>query len=108
VQNKVLEALAMGKRVMASAAVCETFGGDLPEGLVRCETTADYAQYIAAPANGCIRRRASVQFRWERSLETISLELSKICGGPKRESENTYSAAIVDATRAQKVGAVHP
>jgi glycosyltransferase involved in cell wall biosynthesis len=81
VQNKVLEALAMGKRVMASAAVCETFGGDLPEGLVRCETTADYAGYVGASANGCIRRRASVQFRWERSIETISLELSKIRGG---------------------------
>jgi sugar transferase (PEP-CTERM/EpsH1 system associated) len=80
VQNKVLEALAMGKRVMASAAVCETFGGDLPEGLVRCETTADYAGYVAASTNGCIRRRASVQFRWERSLETISLELSNISG----------------------------
>jgi glycosyltransferase involved in cell wall biosynthesis len=80
VQNKVLEALAMGKRVMASAAVCETFGGDLPEGLVRCETTADYAGYARASTNGCIRRRASVQFRWERSLETISHELSNICG----------------------------
>ena len=63
-----------------SAAVCETFGGDLPEGLVRCETTADYAGYVGASANGCIRRRASVQFRWERSIETISLELSNISG----------------------------
>jgi sugar transferase (PEP-CTERM/EpsH1 system associated) len=80
VQNKVLEALAMGKRVMASAAVCETFGGDLPEGLVRCETTADYAGYIGASADGSIRRRATERFRWERSLETISLELSNICG----------------------------
>ena len=80
VQNKVLEALAMGKRVMASAAVCETFGGDLPEGLVRCETTADYAGYVGASAAARIRRRASVQFRWERSLETISLELSNVCG----------------------------
>lgn len=80
VQNKLLEALAMGKRVMASAAVCETFGGHLPEGLVRCKTTADYAGYVAASANGCIRRRATVQFRWERSLETISLELSNIRG----------------------------
>jgi sugar transferase (PEP-CTERM/EpsH1 system associated) len=88
VQNKVLEALAMGKRVMASAAVCETFGGDLPEGLVRCETTADYAGYVGASAAARIRRRASVQFRWERSLETISLELSKICEGSGRESEN--------------------
>ena len=53
---------------------------ELPEGLVRCETTADYAGYVAASTNGCIRRRASVQFRWERSLETISLELSNISG----------------------------
>jgi len=88
VQNKVLEALAMGKRVMASAAVCDTFGEDLPEGLVRCATTADYAGYAGASAAARIRRRASVQFRWERSLETISLELSRICADPRRESEN--------------------
>ena len=80
VQNKVLEALAMGKRVMASAAVCETFGGDLPEGLVRCESVAEYATYDGAPADGSIRQRASEQFRWDASLETISLQLSKICG----------------------------
>jgi polysaccharide biosynthesis protein PslH len=80
VQNKVLEALAMGKRVMASAAVCKTFGDDLPEGLVRCESTAEYAAYDGAPAEGSIRRRASEQLRWDASLETISFELSKICG----------------------------
>jgi sugar transferase (PEP-CTERM/EpsH1 system associated) len=80
VQNKVLEALAMGKRVMASTAVCETFGGNLPDGLVQCESVAEYAGYDGAPADGPIRRRASEQFRWERSLETISLELSKIRG----------------------------
>lgn len=81
VQNKVLEALAMGKRVMASPAVCETFGTNLPEGLVRCESTTDYAGYDGGPTDGSIRRRAAEQFRWEKSLETISLELSKIRGG---------------------------
>jgi sugar transferase (PEP-CTERM/EpsH1 system associated) len=80
VQNKVMEALAMGKRVMVSPDVCATFGDRLPEGVVRCESPAEYAAYDAAPVDGSIRRRASEQFRWERSLETISLELSKICG----------------------------
>jgi glycosyltransferase involved in cell wall biosynthesis len=81
VQNKVLEALAMGKQVMASTAVCKTFGGELPEGLVQCESVAEYAGYAGAPADGSIRQRASEQFRWDASLETISLELSKIRGG---------------------------
>jgi hypothetical protein len=81
VQNKVLEAVAMGKRVMASPAVCETFGGDVPEGVVRCESAGDYAGYGEAPADGSIRRRACEQFRWESGLETISAELSKIYRG---------------------------
>jgi len=42
VQNKVLEALAMGKRVLASAAVASTFGSSLPLGLSICESAADY------------------------------------------------------------------
>jgi sugar transferase (PEP-CTERM/EpsH1 system associated) len=82
VQNKVLEALAMGKRVMASPAVWETFGRDVPEGLVKCESAAEYARYDAPPADASsIRRRAAEQFRWEKSLEPVGLELSNIYKG---------------------------
>ena len=37
VQNKVLEALAMGKRALVSQAVCDTFQPELPPGVIRCE-----------------------------------------------------------------------
>jgi sugar transferase (PEP-CTERM/EpsH1 system associated) len=78
VQNKVLEALAMGKRVMASPAVCATFGDKLPEGVVRCESVAEYEAYEGVQMDAAIRGGACEQFRWERSLETISSEISRI------------------------------
>ncbi|MBA3972822.1 MAG: sugar transferase [Candidatus Solibacter sp.] len=44
-QNKVLEALAMGKRVLATPQLALTFGQDLPPGISVCDTPA---QYLAA------------------------------------------------------------
>lgn len=44
-QNKVLEALAMGKRVLATPQLARTFGAHLPPGISVCDTPA---QYLAA------------------------------------------------------------
>lgn len=81
VQNKVLEALAMGKRVLASASVASTFGATLPEGVAVCESSADYlrevAAALAAPAlwGANIRKNARALFSWERNLLPVIREL---------------------------------
>ena len=70
IQNKVLEALAMGREVFASTEVCRTFGDHLPRGVVRCESPDDYvdrlrdACQIAPACNLQIRDAARERFNW--------------------------------------------
>ncbi len=73
IQNKALEALAMNKPVLASEAVCRTFGGKLPVGVQQCNTPQDYFEY---PAPADTRRSAMKRFSWRDNLaglaETVS------------------------------------
>jgi len=76
VQNKVLEALAMGKRVFASDAVCRTLG-ELPTGVTRCVEARDYLDAITAvsgtqPADAAIRANARQRFDWSRNMSVVS------------------------------------
>lgn len=85
VQNKVLEALAMGRCVFASPAVCASFGRDLPAGVVACASSGDYVQRIADSAAGTawnsgIREQARRRFCWENIGREFSLELEAIAG----------------------------
>ncbi|HUQ94533.1 MAG TPA: TIGR03087 family PEP-CTERM/XrtA system glycosyltransferase [Bryobacteraceae bacterium] len=78
IQNKVLEALAMGKPVFASMPVCRTFGGDLPSGVTPCETASDFAFAILQGSSTSAREmRMDVQrrFCWTASMEKVSIEL---------------------------------
>lgn len=68
IQNKVLESLAMDKPVLASPAVCRTFGDSLPEGVNCCQTAGDYA---APPQGTAIRDRARQRFSWKRNLAVL-------------------------------------
>jgi glycosyltransferase involved in cell wall biosynthesis len=78
IQNKVLEALAMGKTVFASTPICSTFGPDLPAGIVQCRDTAEFIRRISAvslrPAasDPSIRAAAQARFSWPRALDSIS------------------------------------
>jgi sugar transferase (PEP-CTERM/EpsH1 system associated) len=82
IQNKVLEALAMGKHVLASEAVCATFTPELPPGVHPCPAPADYAQALAAvPASGfdpSVREVARARFDWSRQLWPLLAELEAI------------------------------
>ncbi|MBI5086788.1 MAG: TIGR03087 family PEP-CTERM/XrtA system glycosyltransferase [Acidobacteria bacterium] len=72
IQNKVLEALAMGKPVMASKEVCRTFGTQLPAGVVECGTAEQHEAVLRmewAPER--IRSGASARFRWENVLRPL-------------------------------------
>jgi glycosyltransferase involved in cell wall biosynthesis len=77
VQNKVLEALAMGKRVLASPVVASTFGETLPEGVAVCESAEDYARNLTDSVSGpaycdlAIRDRARTWFSWETNLRPL-------------------------------------
>jgi glycosyltransferase involved in cell wall biosynthesis len=88
IQNKVLEALVMGKRVFATDAVCATFGGALPEGVTGCGSEA--SGFIAAisgagldtaAADERIRGAACGRFRWDSGVGLISEELSRATAG---------------------------
>jgi polysaccharide biosynthesis protein PslH len=86
IQNKVLEALAMGKPVLASEDICRTFGANLPEGVVPCPSIAAYAESYAlhkveAGWNQTIRNHAERQFRWDRQMARMSdvLQPATLC-----------------------------
>jgi sugar transferase (PEP-CTERM/EpsH1 system associated) len=83
IQNKVLEALAMGKRVLASEAVCATFAPDLPHGIECCHGVEHYVGAVAAlprtpAADLQIRERARPRFSWAGNLKTLMAELDQI------------------------------
>jgi len=82
IQNKVLEALAMGKCVLASPAVCETFGGKLPAGVVRCNSERDYLEFLSSgrqgPSGVEIRGEARRRFAWDSNLAEIGAALESM------------------------------
>ncbi len=82
IQNKVLEALAMGKPVLASPAVCSTFDR-LPRGVCCCASPREYAAAAASlPGPGwCdpeIRSAACQRFSWGKNLDLLEAELAAI------------------------------
>ena len=82
IQNKVLEALAMGKPVLASAETCQTFQPDVPAGIVCCRTPQDYAQAVrelpAAGADPAIVAATRARFAWADNLAPLVAELADI------------------------------
>jgi sugar transferase (PEP-CTERM/EpsH1 system associated) len=76
IQNKVLEALAMGKEVLVSPEVAQCFGADLPAGLTVCRTPGDYLAAISkrtrtGAADTNIRDGIRERFSWEANLKTL-------------------------------------
>jgi sugar transferase (PEP-CTERM/EpsH1 system associated) len=87
IQNKVLEALAMGREVLVSSAVCDTFGRVLPAGVVRCDTPMDFVRHILSSSpgvNAAIRRGARERFSWENNLTMIEEAVSKAAFAGRR------------------------
>jgi sugar transferase (PEP-CTERM/EpsH1 system associated) len=83
IQNKVIEALAMGKPVYASDAVCATFGWDLPPGVFRCSSAEDYIAAIEGDAPGSIEgediiHAARRRFSWEENLQVVAEEMERL------------------------------
>jgi len=84
VQNKVLEALSMGRMVFASSPVCRTFGDPLPLGVVRCDTKEDYISELCGdlaarpPCNPAIREESRRRFDWAKNLDVLGRALKTI------------------------------
>jgi hypothetical protein len=81
VQNKVLEALAMGKRVFASTAVARTFGPDRPAGLVTCASARSFIETMAgdgllsAECSPEIRGSTRRRFSWETNMRKVAADV---------------------------------
>jgi len=75
IQNKVLEALAMERPVLASEAVCRTFGDALPHGVKRCTSTDDYA---VLPEAAQIRKSARGRFSWKSNLALLTEAVDRV------------------------------
>jgi polysaccharide biosynthesis protein PslH len=84
IQNKVLEALSMGKRVLASDPICRTFGDVLPCGLIRCSSADEFIKAAfdirqpAAVPDPLIRAQAQRQFPWDQALTVLTQELDTL------------------------------
>ncbi len=82
-QNKVLEALAMGKRVIVSEEVGQTMKPDMPAGVVVCGSPDDYVRAAAdlppsAEPDWKIVEDARRRFTWAACLDPIVAELDAI------------------------------
>ncbi len=80
VQMKAVEALLLGKPVLASPAAGETFG-ELPPGVAVCRTAEDYwaaLRELGRWAEGEIRGAAWQRFDGWRNLEVLEQELAAI------------------------------
>ncbi len=90
IQNKVLEALAMGKRVLASPAVLKTFGRNPPLGLCCCSSPPDYVQQVSRCSKlseSSIRADVAKRFRWSEKLNVIDEELMRVFHMPMAASQ---------------------
>jgi len=88
VQNKVLEALSMGKSVLATPEIARTFGDQVPFGLQICKTVADYEHGIVAASEGstapaaAIRAGAIRHFSWDEKLLALDREIQMVVAAP--------------------------
>ena len=83
IQNKVLEALAMGKSVIVSEEVHRTFMPDCPVGVIACRSPGDYADAVAnlpmTPApDWSIADAARARFSWSAALDPLLSELDAL------------------------------
>lgn len=92
VQNKVLEALAMGRTVFTTSQVCLAFAGALPEGLVPCDTSQEYVSAIQGhvaqrgKSNDDIRAAMRSRFAWDRSLRQLKASVEELTKDPASTS----------------------
>jgi len=75
IPDMLLESLAMNRPVLASPAVCETFGGRLPEGVRCCASPEEYSSPVAS---GDFRRSARARFTWKKNLAVLERAVAEL------------------------------
>jgi sugar transferase (PEP-CTERM/EpsH1 system associated) len=84
IQNKVLEGLAMGRRVYVTEVVGRTFGGRLPKGVMVCNNDDEFIRELShevMQTPRCdleIRRAAWKRFFWGQNLQSLIDELDSM------------------------------
>lgn len=78
--NRALEPLAMGKLALVSGRVAESFGRELPAGMVRCDRPQDWLDAVQSlPASAApypaIRKAAAIRFCWDKNLGIVTGEV---------------------------------
>lgn len=102
IQNKVLESLAMGKWVLASTAICHTFGDSLPHGVMHCPTAEAYATALAnepQPEGSEIRRRARGRFDWSTNMASLVEDVDALVQGRVRLQTPQVANTMTTAAR---------
>jgi sugar transferase (PEP-CTERM/EpsH1 system associated) len=84
IQNKVLEALALGKPVLVSSAVSKTFGSDLPAGVIPCSSEQEFIDTLenigsrSCEPDARIRNEARNRFTWDTNCQALLLEVENL------------------------------
>jgi polysaccharide biosynthesis protein PslH len=84
IQNKVLEALAMGRPVFATPEVCQTFGPSQPAGVVCCASEQEFVDLVSAACriepqcDFSIRAETCRRFSWARTGEVLAEQLDHV------------------------------
>ena len=83
IQNKVLEALVLGRNVFATTPVCKTFGEEVPSAIVRCDSVGEFVseinsgRYSTVPS-AVIREQGVRRFTWSKNLELFTSRLEEM------------------------------
>jgi sugar transferase (PEP-CTERM/EpsH1 system associated) len=84
IQNKVLEALAMGRPVFTTPEVCKTFGSVPPAGLVCCASEQEFVDRVSGACSvepqcdSSIRADTCGRFSWSRMGTVLGEQLDQV------------------------------
>jgi polysaccharide biosynthesis protein PslH len=86
IQNKVLEALVLGRRVFVTTGVAKTFYDQVPDGIITCDSPEEYVQAIR-PELACkrlsdktIREAMRARFSWNTNIKAVVSEVESMAG----------------------------
>ena len=92
IQNKVLEALAMGRPVFTTLEVCQTFGSAPPAGVVCCASEEEFVGRVSAACriepqcDSSIRAETCRRFSWARMELVLAAQLDHVAGSANAAS----------------------
>lgn len=84
IQNKVLEALALGRNVYTTSAVARTFGDEVPPAVHRCDSAEEYVKALEPELNRApqwdpvVREYMRVRFSWEQNVSHMVSRLESL------------------------------